>query len=279
MAVLLKFLWRAKNDLPNTENTEKTKSACLFLFFLILGFLSLSVNLPYTAFSQSPDPLLQKLDSRYYYPSQLGLKKLTAKVKWLQKDLTADQLDFISHPEVLFSWNAESGERRFQIDPRLKGLTETRREELKNFFLNYREVILPRSLSQTLSEFKRGRAEKDSSKSTVEYQSLQEPEGIRKYILEIDSRYGRISKINIERNAPPYEVVSHFKYIQKEGRWLVSETLARFDLGRDSFSERTSYSYQKIMGFWLSVKINHVFKKGPDVVHSYRFLFRDYKVN
>ena len=172
---------------------------------------------PLLRFSSISDPLLQKLDSRYYYPSQLGLKKLKAKVKWLQKDLTSSQLDFISHPEVLFSWNAESGERSFQIDPRLKGLTETRREEIKNFFLNYREVILPRSLSQTLSGFKLNRTEKtlhrppsniNHSRSRMELKSI-----FWKSIQNIGEYPKSISKETLHR----IEVVSHFKYIQREG--------------------------------------------------------------
>ena len=248
-------------------------------FLLFLSVSSLLINLPYSALSQSTDPLLQKLDSHYYYPSQLGLKKLTAKVKWLQKDLAASQLNFISHPEVLFFWNIESGERRFQVDPRLKELTETRREEIKKFFLNYQEVILPRSLNQTLSGFKFNGTKKSPSQTIAEYQSPRNQDENQKYILNIDPKHWRISKFDIERKVPPYKVVSHFKYIQKESRWLVSETLARFDLGRDSYSETTSYTYQKISGFWLPVKINQTFKKGHDVVHSYRFLFSDYQIN
>lgn len=264
-----------KNDL--TTNIQGSTKSTKFLRFLLI--FSIFITPPYFAFSQSPDPLLQKLDSRYYYPSQLGLKKLKTTVKWLQKDLAASQLNFISHPEVVFSWNVESGERRFQIDPRLKGLTETRREEIKNLFANYREVILPRSLSQILLGFKSNRTDKAFFKTTVEYQSPYKHDEIQTYSLDIDPEHWRISKINIERKTPPHNVISHFKYIQREGKWLVSETLARFDLGKDSYSERTSYTYQRIMGFWLPAKINQIFKKGPDVVHSYRFLLNDYQIN
>lgn len=274
-----KRLHHAKTNYFNNQIRQNAFGANLLQCLLFFGILSLSLNPPHSAFAQSPDPLLQKLDSHYYYPSQLGLKKLTTKVQWLQKDLAASQPKFISHPEVLFNWDIESGERIFQIDPRLKGLTETRREEIKNFFQSYREVILPRSLNQTLSGFKSNRANKAYFKTTVEYQSPFKSDEIQKYSLNINSEHWRISQINLERKNPPYNVISDFKYIQKEGKWLVSETLARFNLGKDSYSEKTSYTYQKIMGFWLPVKMNQVLKKGTDVLHSYRFLFSDHKIN
>lgn len=260
----------------NIRSHRKNKRTYIFQILLFIGIF---FNLPYSAFALSQDPLLQKLDSHYYYPSQLGLKKLTAKIKWLQKDLKTSQQNFISHPSVLFSWNAESEERRFQVDPRLKELTEARREEIKNFFLNYREVILPRTLSETLSGFKSNRANKAYFKETFEYQSPFKNDDIQKYSLDINPEFWRISKIDLKRRTPPYNVTSDFKYIKKEDKWLVSETLARFDLGRDSYSEKTSYTYRKIMGFWLPVKIDQVFKKGLNIVHSYRFLISDYQIN
>ncbi len=244
-----------------------------------LLFFSIFINLPYPAFALSTDLLLQKLDSHYYYPSQLGLNKLTARIKWLQKDLAASSPKFISHPEVLFSWDSQSDTRIFQVDPRLKRLTETEKEKIKNFYVNYREVILPRSLSQTLLGFKSNQAGKSFFKTTVEYQSPFKYDEIQTYSLDINSEHWRISKINIEKKTPPYNVASQFKYIQKEDKWLVSETLARFDLGRDSYSETTRYTYRKVMGFWLPVKINQIFKKGGDILHFYRFLFSEYKIN
>lgn len=263
----------------NDRIQRKTRRACFLRFLLPFGILSLLIHLPYTGFSQSRDPLLHKLDAHYYYPSQLGLEKLTAKIKWLQKDLSVSQSKFISHPEVLFSWDTRSDARAFQVDPRLKGLTETQKGEIENFFVNYRDVVLPRSLSQTLFGFKSNQENKAFFKTTVEYQSPYKHEEIQTYSLDINAEYWRISKINIERKTPPHNVISHFRYIQREGKWLVSETLARFDLGKDSYSEKTSYSYQKQLGFWLPVKIDQIFKKGQDVVHSYRFLLSDYQIN
>lgn len=271
--------YEAQENSLSTKIRKKTRHAGLLQALLLVGFSCAFLSLPYSTFSQSRDSLLQKLDSRYYYPSQLGLKKLRAKVKWLQKDLASSQLNFISHPEVLFLWNIESGVRRFQIDPRLKDLTADRKEEIKSFFRNYREVILPRSLNQTFSGFNFKGTQKFSSQTIAEYQSSRSNDENQKYFLNIDSKHWRISKFNIERKVPPYQVVSDFKYIQKEGRWLVSETLARFDMGRDSYSETTSYTYRKIGGFWLPKKINQTLKKGPNLVHSYRFLLSDYHIN
>ena len=261
------------------SNPKISRKTCFLRYYLLLGILSLLVGLPCSAFSQSPDPLLQKLDSHYYYPSQLGLKKLTAKVQWLQKDLRAAEPKFVSHPEVLFSWDAQSDARLFQVDPRLKGLTQTQKKEIENLFQNYREVVLPRSLSQTLYGFKSNQADKAFFKTTVEYPSPYKHDEIQTYSLDINAEQWKISKINIARRTPPHNVVSEFKYIQREGKWLASEILARFDLGRDSYSEKTSYLYQKIMGFWLPVKIDQVFKKGSYVVHSYRFLLSDFQIN
>jgi len=276
MAALRKFSQNAKTKLININIHGKIKRAFLLQFLL---FFSIFINFPYSAFSQAPDPLLQKLDSHYYYPLQLGLNKLTAKVRWLQKDLAASQPKFISHPDVLFSWNAESDARVFQIEPERKRLSQIQREEVEIFFQNYREIILPRSLNQTLSRFKFNGTKKVSSRIIAEYQSPREQDENQKYILEINSKYRRISKFDIERKTPPYKVASHFKYIQREGKWLVSETLAQFDLERDSYSETTSYTYRKIMRFWLPVKINQTFKKGRDEVYTYRFLLSDYQIN
>lgn len=260
----------------NIKIHEETKQARLFR---VLLFFSIFINLPYPAFSQAPDPLLQKLDSHFYYPSQLGLKKLTAKIQWLEKDLTASQPKFISHPEVLFSWNAKHDARVFQVVTDRKELSQTQKEEVENFFQNYREVILPRRLTQTLSGFKPNQSNKSFFRTTVEYQSPYKHDEIQTYSLDINSEYWRISQITIERKNPPYNVTSKFKYIQKEGKWLVSETLARFNLGKDSFSEKTSYTYQKTQGFWLPVKINQIFKKGDAVLHNYRFLVSEHQIN
>ncbi len=260
----------------NTKPWKRTRYTGSIRLLIFLSFL---IALPCSAFSQSPHPLLEKLDSHYYYPSQLGLKKLSVKVKWLQKDLASSQLNFISHPEVSFFWDINSGIRRFQIDPRLRGLTDSRREEIESFFLNYREVILPRSLNQMLSGFKFNGIQKFPSQTIAEFQSPRSQDETQKYILNIDSKHGRISKLNIERRNPPYKVVSYFKYSKKEGKWLVSETLAQFDLGRDSYSETTSYTYRKIDGFWLPTKINQILKKGREVVHFYSFLISDFQIN
>ena len=234
--------------------TRKTGQVFSLQLLLVFSFSSFLLSFSNTAFSQPRDPLLQKLDSHYYYPSQLGLKKVAVKIKWLQKDLEASQLSFISHPEVLFFWNAESGERRFQVDPRLKNLTEARRAEIENFFLNYKEAILPRRLSQTLAGFKFNRSDKAYFKTTAEYQALFKSDEIQKYSLDINSEHWRISRIDLKRKSQPYNVISDFKYIQKEGKWLVSETLARFDVDRDSYTEKTSYTYQKNNGLLATCK-------------------------
>ena len=267
-AVCNKYLF---SGIRNTAGLTRVFWLASISIFLILN--------PYSVHSQPSGPLLQKLDSHYYYPSQLGLKKLTAKVKWLEKDLASPELNFISRPEVVFIWNKHTGERRFQIDPRLKHLAQDRKEEIERFFRNYREVILPRSLSQTLSGFKFYETQKFPSQTIVEYQSLRNQDEIQKYVLNIDPKFWKVSKLNIQRKNPPFQVVSFFKYFKKEGKWLVSETLSQFDMGRDSYSETTSYTYQKINGFWLPTRINQVFKKGRDVAHSYLFLFSDYQFN
>jgi hypothetical protein len=265
-----------KTKSVNIKTHEKTKHDRLLR---ILLFFSILINLPSPVFSQAPDPLLQKLDSHFYYPSQLGLNKLTAKIQWLEKDLSASQPKFISHPEVLFSWNAKHDARVFQVVTDRKELSQTHKEEVENFFQNYKEVILPRRLAQTLSGFKHNRSSKAFFKTTVEYQSPYTHDEIQTYSLDINSEYWRISQITIARKNPPYNVISKFKYIQKEGKWLVSETLARFNLGKNSFFEKTSYTYQRIQGFWLPVKINQIFKKGNTTLHNYRFLVREHQIN
>jgi hypothetical protein len=263
----------------NSYNRERIRNTRPLHSFLIFGILILFIANPRSALPQTPDPLLQKLDSYYYYPSELGLNKLTAKVSWLQKDLTASPSRFISHPEALFSWNAENDARVFQVVTDRKELSQTQKEEVENFFQNYKEVILPRRLTKTLSGFKHNRSSKAFFKTTVEYQSPYKHDEIQTYSLDINSEYWRISQITLARKNAPHNVTSKFKYIQKEGKWLVSETLARFNLGTNSFSEKTSYLYQKIQGFWLPVKINQIFKKGDSTLHNYRFLVSEHQIN
>lgn len=279
MAVLGKLFRNANTNCFNPNSQGKSKRTCLLQLLIFFGILSFVIIFPNSIFSQSQDSLLHKLDSHYYYPSQLGLKKITAKVQWLQKDLKSSRPKFVSHPEVIFYWDVQSRERIFQVDPKLQGISETQREEIRNFFLNYREVILPRRLTQTLSGFKLNRMKETSLQTIAEYQSPDMNDEIQKYNVEVDSKLWRISKINIKRKSPPYRVVSHFKYIQKEGRWLTSETLAEFDLGKHSYSERTTYSYQNTSGFWLPVKIDQTFKKGRENIHSYQFLINQYQIN
>jgi len=275
---LQNHLGEVESNCTSLKIRRKLERIELLRLLLFAGLIIFFICFPYSAFSQSPDPLIQKLDSHYYYPSQLGLRSLAARITWLQKDLTASPQKLISHPEVLFSWNIESDVRIFEVDPRRKGLDENRKEEIENFFQNYREVILPRSLGQTLSGYKFIRSQKSPSLITVEYQSLHKQDEVQKYILEIDTKFWRLFKINIQKKSPPYRATSKFKYIKKEGQWLVSETLARFEMGKDSYSEKTSYTYQKTMKFWLPSKINQVFKKGDDVLHNYQFLINDHLI-
>jgi hypothetical protein len=263
----------------NSNNRGRIRNTPFLHSFLIFGILIFFIANPRSALTQTPDPLLQKLDSHYYYPSQLGLNKLTAKINWLQKDLTASSSRFISHPEAFFSWNAKNDVRVFQVATDRKKLSPTQKEEVEHFYQNYKEVILPRRLTQTLSGFTHNRSSKAFFKTTVDYQSPYKHDEIQTYSLDINSEKWRISQINIVRKNPPYNVTSKFKYIQKEGKWLVSETLARFDLGKNSFSEKTSYIYQKIQGFWLPVKINQIFKKGDALLHNYRFLVSEHRIN
>ena len=75
--------------------------------------------------------------------------------------------------------------------------------------------------------------------------------------------YGEIQKKHWKHQKnDPKEVEGSFKYIHRDGKWLVTESLSTFTLGETTFSEKTSFLFKKVAGFWLAHKITQTVKRG-----------------
>ena len=232
---------------------------------------------PASVFSQNvSNHLLKKLDSFYYYPQKNGLTGLVATVV-LETKLSSDNT-LKKSPPVKFAWNSVSDKRTFRVVDESLNVSEQEQKSLLQFFSNYKEVLLPQTLVQKFSRYS-GKVSQGKYGTRLEFEINDFQEGMSRYSLFINGKLGNVSRMVIDRIEAPTKISGAFKYVKKNNRWLVSESVARFNLGNQSYMEKTRYYYARIENVWLVNRIDQTLMRENKKLSRYIFRIKDYLLN
>ncbi len=251
----------------------------IFHSITLFAFATFILHSP--AFSNPSQNLIQKLDNHYYYPQNEGLKKFTVEIHWDQMDLEKGSNHFLQNPKVKFKWlnNNPKDLRDFEILKAPFNYSSEREFEVVQLFYQFKELLFPRTLKQTLHHYisKTNRQKKNGILIRFISQNSEAP--IESYDLMIDKGKWNVEKMQLKPKQGPSEVKSQFRYIEKEGKWLVSESISRYSYQKNKFKEKAEYYYKKIKGYWLPNKITLSLNKNGHPLSNYTFTFHNYQLN
>ncbi len=232
---------------------------------------------PYSVLAQkNVAQILKKLDATYYYPQRNDLTSLVATVVW-EKGFSGND-NYATNPTLKFSWNGNSGKRTFNVAGSSLELPSEEQTRLLQFFSNYKEALLPKTLNEKFSRYL-GRASHGNFGTQIVLEIKDFKDGISRYSLLISDKLHHISRMLIDRIEAPTKVAGEFKYIQRDGYWLVSESIARFNLGGQPYEEKTLYYYREIENIWLVNKIDQTLTKDDKKLSRFIFRVKDYLLN
>ncbi|QPJ63628.1 MAG: hypothetical protein G3M70_17830 [Candidatus Nitronauta litoralis] len=227
-----------------------------------------------------PPPLIEKLDSHYYYPQREGIKSLKFSIHWAQLDPFADTEDkkLLNNPTVIFNWKAGQDKPDFEIDESAGSVSPIRELEILKFMSQYAEVFMPIPLSKTLDDYTfKGKKQR---KGYLEARfSTDSAHPIMQYDFKIDPRHWNIKTLLLRRQHSPFNVTSHLKYADRNGKSQVLESRSRFEMNGKKYEETLEFFYSKIEGYWLPTRVRQQLKEGTKLANSYIFTFAGYKIN
>ncbi len=246
---------------------------CIFTFTIFL-FHS-------PAFSNSSQGLIQKLDNHYYYPQNMGLKKFTVEIHWDQMDLEKGSNHFLQNPKVKFKWynNNPKDLRDFEILKTPFNNSSEREFEVVQLFYQFKELLFPRTLKQTLDQYIEKTNREKNNLILIRFVSNSSETPIQRYDLMVDKRKWNVEKMQLKPKQGPSEVKSQFRYLEKEGKWLVSESISKYSYKKNRFKEKAEYYYKKINNYWLPNKITLSLEKNGNPLSKYTFTFHNYQLN
>lgn len=244
-------------------------SAFLFVLFLV-GLLVSS------AWGESLNSVLSKLDQNYYYPQKQGLKSFSARVQWEQLDVASGSGKFLRNPDFIYSWRSDSfGLGNFELAERQEHVSEGRFKDMVQKIRPFRESIIPLTLKQKFSDFNGKVDEMDEGKLFVKLTSKIDSK--QSYKLLIDSRDWVIRKLRFEQSQTPQRVEGEFRYIKLDGNPAVSESRTRFEIDEQEYKKVTSYKYKNFEGIWWVHRIDQVFKQEDHILQTYVLRLTDFK--
>ena len=255
-----------------------------FRKFLIIFWITTlgSVLLPSIPSAQLQiKTLLSKLDNNYYYPQKKGLTSISARLEWKQKDISSGKKLFIKKPDFRFVGELDKRifRKRFIVNTIKINLSNDERIQHIKVLNNYLDAFLPKTLHEKFSDY-RGKINFHNEKEIILQLKSSDPlDNIKDYELFIDAQKWRIARIQIRQNQEPRSVEGNFFYTRKDGQWVVAETLSKFTINNQAYSEKTEYRYKNLKSFWLVNKISQTVKQEGQVILSYRFQLNDYKLN
>ena len=243
---------------------------------------ALLIFFPSTLLADSySDRIISSLDKHYYYPQRTGLTRLVAHIEWQRMDIASKTRSYLPNPSFQFVWEKDAGgaRRYFKIIGSPSLLSSEQTNHILHILENYKDHLVPRTLRKKLAKY-RGEI-RNPKKETINLSlETQAPdEAIQRYEFLIDSKSCRIQKIQAHQKNDPKEVKGNFKYIHRDGKWLVTETLSTFTLGGTTFSEKTNFLFKKVGGFWLAHKITQTIKRGDRTELSYIFKVKKIEIN
>ena len=231
--------------------------------------------------NSNADQIISSLDKHYYYPQRAGLTRLVAHVEWLSMDVASETRSFFPNPGFHFVWEKDTGgsRRHFKVTENPGLFSSEQTSHILHILENYKDHLVPRTLRKKLAKY-RGKV-RNPKKETINLSlETQAPdEAIQRYEFLVDSKSWRIQKIQAHQKNDPKEVEGSFKYIHRDGKWLVTESLSTFTLGGTTFSEKTNFLFKKVAGFWLAHKITQTVKRGDRTELSYIFKVKKFEIN
>lgn len=241
-----------------TDYMSRLKSA---LFApLLVGILISS------AWGQSLDSVLSKLDQNYYYPQKQGLKSLSVRVQWEQLDVTSGSGKFLRNPDFNFIWKAGSQLGRFELAEGQEHLSEDRVQELTQQISPFSEPIIPLTLQQKFSSFAGKIHTTERNKLVV---GLTQVSSDQDYKLLVDAKEWVVRKLRFKQSRSPQNVEGEFSYLKLEGKPAISETRTRFEVDEREYLEVTRYTYRKYQGIWWVHRIDQTLKQEDHVLQTY----------
>jgi len=231
--------------------------------------------------NSNADRIISSLDKHYYYPQRTGLTRLVVHVEWLRMDVASETRSYLPNPGFHFIWEKDTGgsRRHFKITGNPGLFSSEQTNHILQILENYKDHLVPRTLRKKLAKY-RGKI-RDLKKETINLslETRASDEEIQRYEFLIDPKLWRIQKMKIHRKNEPKEVKGGFKYIRRDEKWLVTESLSTFTLGEATFSEKTNFLFKKVAGFWLAHKITQTVKRGDRTELSYTFKVKKFEIN
>ncbi len=243
----------------------------VFLFTPI--FVGLLIS---SAWGQSLNSVLSKLDQNYYYPQKQGLKSLSARVQWEQLDVASGSGRFLRNPNFNFTWRADSfGLGNFELAAGQEHISKDRFKEVVQKIRPFRESIIPLTLKQKFSDFQGWVDEMDGGKLIVKLTSKIDSQ--QSYKLLVDSKAWVIRKLRFQQLHTPQRVEGEFRYTKLDGKLAISESRIRFEIDGQEYNEVTSYKYKKVRGVWWVHRIEQTYKEEDHIVQTYVLRLSDFK--
>lgn len=257
--------------------SQKLQKIVFLAFFFLPGlFLSPAFSL------ESAEQIVKELDAHYYYPQQHGLEKLSVRIDWEQLDVITDSGRYLKNPPVAFFWEkspAGWSKGVFKLADKSFEVSEERSKELLEMLENYKEIVIPQTLAEKMSNHKGQIKVAKKNKRLIEFVSRKTNATVQKYDLMVDLQERVVRKFRMHRIKPPVEVKSDVRYTQKEGKWLIMESRSKFRVGEMDYNETTEYIYRRVKNFWLVGKMIQTIKTDGRIIQSFIFRFRDYHIN
>jgi hypothetical protein len=234
-----------------------------FVFVPILVGILIS-----SAWGQSLDSVLSRLDQNYYYPHNQGLKSLSARVQWEQLDVASGSGKFLRNPDFNFIWKmgAPGGLGRFELAEGQQHLSEDRIQELAQRISPFSEPIIPLTLQQKFSSFAGKVHTTEKNKLVVR---LTQVSSDQDYKLLVDAKEWVVRKLRFKQSRSPQSVEGKFSYLKLEGKPAISETRTRFEVDEREYLEVTRYTYKKSKGIWWVHRIDQTLKQEGHILQTY----------
>ena len=257
---------------------------CLYRSKIILAVFVIIVTNLFSSESSAQSKvqkLLNKLDKHYYYPQNKGLKRISSRLVWQQENFQSENMFTIKKPEFSFKGELEDGVfvKKIKIFNNSKKLTNKENLEDIKFLNNYLDVFIPKTLREKFLSFK-GTINSNKKKEIVLLlKSRETKDNYLDYKLFIDTENWRILKIIFRQGREPEKVVGKFFYTQKDGKWVVEETVSVFKINDQKYIEKTKYKYKSLESFWLVYDVDQTVMKEGSKILTYNFTLKDYKLD
>jgi hypothetical protein len=228
-----------------------------------------------SAWGQSLESVLSKLDKNYYYPQSQGLKSLSVRVQWEQLDVASGSGKFLRNPDFNFIWKigVPGGLGRFELAKGQEHLSGDRVQELTQQVSQFSEPIIPLTLQQKFSNFSGKVHAMAKNKLVVK---LTQVSSDQDYKLLVDAKEWVIRKLRFQQSRSPKNVEGEFSYIKLEGKPAISESRSRFEVEGREYTEVTRYAHKKVKGIWWVHRIDQTLKQEDHILQTYVFKLSDF---